>query len=447
MGFLDNLFKQPQEEVRSAETGALLEFLENGNYVNVTEENALQVGGVKNAIELISGTVASLPINLYKEKNGKIDRIEEDKRLFLLNSEPNEFDGAFNYKKNLVRDMLFNGKAYAYIEKAGIDCKALHYIKANQVTKTDIINKDGFIIDKRYNYTINNVSRETNFFNMLEIEYGKGILKENTKILETLIYINDYDNYVFKNAILPSGVLETEGKLTQEGAKNLKAQMERLYSGAKSFFRPIILEQGLKWKTIQQNPNDLMLDKAKDNGIKDIERMFNLPYGILNNNANASVNEQNLVFLQRTITPILVALEEAFNKNLLLESEKKKGYYFRFDVNELMKMTLDKTIAFAGQGLEKGIFTINEARKVMDLDPFAESGDKLILSLGGVFMDENGEISVPNTGQGMEDKTEPSEDAEKGLEVEPMEEATKDTEEPVKDTEDAENDKEEEAKE
>ena len=83
----------------------------------------------------------------------------------------------------------------------------------------------------------------------------------------------------------------------------------------------------------------------------------------------------------------------------------------------------------------------------MDLDPFAESGDKLILSLGGVFMDENGEISVPNTGQGMEDKTEPSEDAEKGSEVEPMEEAIKDTEEPVKDTEDAENDKEEEAKE
>ena len=419
MGIFSKKIEPQIEEVRNAETGTLLEYIEGMGSISVNEVNVMQIGGIKNAVELISGTVGVLPVSLYREKNGKIDKVEEDERLFLLNNEPNSFEKASNFKRDLVKDMLLYGKSYSFIDKKGLKVDSLHYIKSNQVTKTDVINKNGIIIDKRYNFTMNNISLEKNFYNIMEICFGNGVLHENNKILETLIYINDYDNYVFKNAVLPSGVLETEGRLTQEGAKNLKEQMEKLYSGARNFFRPMILEQGIKWKTIQQNPNDLMLDSAKDNAIKDIERIFNLPYGILNNSANASVNEQNLLYLQRTITPIIVALEDTFNQSLLLESEKKEGYYFRFDVSELLKMTLDKTIEYTVNGLTNGVYTINEARKIMDLDPI-EGADKLILSLGGVFMDNKGKLEVPNTGEGIEEKEPIEEVSEKVVPEEPI---------------------------
>lgn len=395
------IFRKKVEEVRSADTGSLLQFVNNENYVILNEENVLELPGIKNAIDLISGTIGSLPISLYKEKNGRIDKIENDERLFLLNNEPGAFIQANRFKKDLVKDMLLYGNGYALIDKKGIKAKGIYNIKASQMTITDLINDNGIITDKRYNFVLNNRSLEKNFFNILEVNYGKGILKENREVLSTLIYISAYDNYVFKNAILPSGVLETDGRLTQDGAANLKAQLENMYAGVKNWQKPMILEQGLKWKTISQKPQDLMLDKAKDNAIKEIEKLFNLPFGFLNNVNNANVESQNLLFLQRTVTPIIVALEEAFNQSLLLESEKKQNYYFRFDISELMKMTLDKMMNFAATGLEKGVFTINEARKIMDLDPI-DNADKLLLSLGGVLMDKDGNLEIPNTGQGID---------------------------------------------
>lgn len=401
--------KKKVEEVRMTDTSKLVAFINNENYVNLNEENVLQISSIRNAIEVISGTVASLPINLYKEKNGNIKKIEKDDRLFLLNNEPSNFVQANAFKKDIIKDMLLCGKGYALLDKKGIKLDGLYNIKNSQMTVTDLVNNKGMITDKRYNFVLNNISCERNFFNILEVNYGKGILKENTEILATLMYISAYDNYIFKNAIMPSGVLETEGKLTEDVARGLKSQLENMYSGIKNFRKPMVLEQGLKWKSLNQNPNDLMLDKAKDNGTKEVERLFNLPYGFLNNSNNANVESQNLLFLQRTITPIIIALEEALNQSLLLESEKKQGFYFRFDVSELLKMTNDKLINFATLGLEKGIFTINEARKMMDLDPI-ENCDKLSLSLGNVLMDMDGNTEVFNMDGGNTPSEEPQDD-------------------------------------
>ena len=366
MSFLDNIFNKNQKEIRSAETGSLLEYLEGNTQVSVNEDNVLQVSAIKNAVDLIAGTISTFEVNLY-DKNGK--KIE-DNRTFLLNNEPNDFESASKYKKDIVKDMLLNGKSYTFIDKKGLSIEGLYYIKSSQVTRTDVIGKNGLIMDKRYNFTLNNVSLEKNSFNMLEVDYGKGILKENSNLLQTLIYINDFDNYLFKNAILPSGMLETDGRLTQETAKNLREQLERLYSGAKQFFRPMILEQGLKWKPINQKPNDLMLDKAKIEAVKEVERIFNLPYGIFNNTTNQSVVDQNTIFLNRTLSPILVALEDGLNKSLLLESEKKKGYYFRFDVSELLRLAPDKMLEYV-VGLEKNCYVDHKTACILlDQEPY-----------------------------------------------------------------------------
>lgn len=387
MGFFNNIFNKQEIRQTETDTSSILELVNPTNSVNLNEKTVLEVAGVKNALDVICGTIASLPVYLYQEKNGEIKKIENDNRDFLLNSEPSTFVQANKFKKDLIKDMLLNGKAYAMLDKKGLNIQGLYNVKNSQMTVTDIINNNGIITDKRYNFVLNTRSIEKNSYNVMEINYGEGILKENKEVLSTLLYISAYDNYIFKNAVLPSGVLETDGRLTEQGAKNIKGQIEKMYSGIRNYQKPLILEQGLKWKTTNQRPQDLMLDKAKDHATKDIEKLFNLPYGFLNNISNASIEGQNLLFLQRTITPVIVALEEGINRALLLESEKKNGYYFRFDVSEIMKMTNDKLIQYASQGITSGIMKINEARKILDLEP-VDDGDKLGGSAGEVAPEE-----------------------------------------------------------
>lgn len=382
--------KPTVEEVRMAnfnDISKITEFVTNGTVgVTLTEENVMQIPSVKNAVDMISNTVSSLPIYLYEEKDGKIKKVNNDERLFILNNEPNAFSTSSKLKKDLTRDILLYGKGYSYIDRKGvIKTNGLHFVNARHMQVTDLVNKKGLIVDKEYNFVLNNVSKKENFINVLEVNYGKGAIHEGRILLETLIHQNKYNDYVFKNAILPNGVLETEGRLTKEGAQGLKAQLERMYSGVNNFFRPLVLEQGLKWKTISQKPNDLMLDKAQAQANSDVEKLFNLPSGMLmmKNNIATNVSQENLLYLQRTVTPILVAIEEALNKSLLLESEKRKGYFFRFDTSELMKCTLAEMIelgvkANGGQA----IMTTNEVRFMLDKEDI-EDGDKIHLNLGG----------------------------------------------------------------
>lgn len=410
------LFKRPVEETRANfnEISKITEFITNSSTgVSITEENVMQIPSVKNAIDMITGTVGSLPINLYEEVNGKIKKLNEDERLFILNNEPNSFETANKLKKDLAKDLLLYGKGYSYLEKKGVKTKGLHFVKANHVQFTDVVNKQGLIIDKKYNFVLNNTSKQESYINVLEVNYGKGALNEGKTLLETLIHQNQYNDYIFKNAILPNGVLETEGRLTKEGAQGLKAQLERMYSGVNNFFRPMVLEQGLKWKTISQKPNDLMLDKAFAQSNSDVEKLFNLPSGMLmmkTSTVGSKPTEDNLLYLQRTITPILIAIEESLNKSLLLESEKKKGYFFRFDTSELFKSTLSEMIELATKGVQGGIFTVNEARFILDKED-VEGGDEIHLNLGGT-----GE----NLGEESQDKKE-SKEAQGVDNIEPTE--------------------------
>lgn len=192
----------------------------------------------------------------------------------------------------------------------------------------------------------------------------------------------DYEKYIFENAMFPMGILETDGRLTKETATSLKAQLERLYGGVRNFFRPMVLEQGLKWKQISQRPSDLMMDKFKESQIEDVERVFNLPTGYLKRSSTGiNVAEENAQYL-RAITPILVSIESGLNRCLLLEDEKKNGYFFRFDTSELMKTTFKELVEIGVTAINGGMMTVNESRYLIDLPP-VENGDEIKLNLGG----------------------------------------------------------------
>ncbi|EEL90737.1 hypothetical protein bcere0030_53180 [Bacillus cereus AH1273] len=110
-------------------------------------------------------------------------------------------------------------------------------------------------------------------------------------------------------------------------------------------------------------------------------------------------------FLKHTIAPILVALEQAFDRQLLTTREKKvKGYYFRFDVSELLRATEKERTEAIALGLEKGLLTINEAREKLDLPNIKK--DVFMWGLNHVLYNpKTNEMNVPNMDGGTENNT------------------------------------------
>lgn len=375
----------------------------------VTEDQAMKIPSVVACIELITGSIAQLPIYLYKENDkGEVERVVGDRRVFLLNSEPNDLLNGYNFKKRLTKDYLFYGVSYTKVDTARNTVIQLYPIDMRyvQVTKYLI---DGYKYEADIvltTYGADGVGKKRIFkpHELLMIlkdsddgVSSRGVLEAGSDILTLAMNESEYTSNILKNGALPIGVIQTINRLSENAIKKLRAGWESLYSGSKNSGKTVILEEGLEYKPISLKPNDMQLIDGRKITIAEIARLFNVPESMLNSDANkyASNEQNNLHFLQYTLAPIITAIEVSLDKSLLLESEKAEGYYFRFDTTEILRTTERDRIESAIQGLKGGAFSINETRAKFDKHKLED--DYFMWSLGNVlFNPETKEMFVPN---------------------------------------------------
>ena len=108
MGFFDffrTRDKPEQPPVTPPVSDVLLQALLNDE--PITHEHAMTIPAVSGAVDFISGTIASMPIKLYKYKDGKVEPQEKDSRVKLLNGDTGDTLDAYQMKKAMVEDYLF----------------------------------------------------------------------------------------------------------------------------------------------------------------------------------------------------------------------------------------------------------------------------------------------------------------------------------------------------
>lgn len=139
---------------------------------------------------------------------------------------------------------------------------------------------------------------------------------------------------------------------------------------------------------------------SKKHNTAEVEKLLNLPSGFLQDNQKRNA-EDNLVYLQRTLMPIITALEESFNKALLLEQEKEDNFFFRLDVSEILRATQKEMVDMLSTGIKSGLYTLNEARAIIDKPKFGNS-DFLLFNLGHVVYKKDGTMVIPNMAQALD---------------------------------------------
>ena len=387
---LRNLFNKPNQYKSSAliSSNQSVRYIGNKEYLETLYKIPQFVAGLS-----LYTQIATLPIYLYKQdKKGNITKLENDYRVSLLNETPNIDNTGYSFKKDIISDLIIYGKAYSLIEKRGIDINGLHYIKSNTVTKRVIYDKStGITKDLVYDYTLNSVKNTTDYTNMIDINFGKGVINYSDIIS---MLLDELDNYqkLKEQSVSPSGVLTTEGRLNNEQINNLRSSFESLYSGSNAK-KTLILENGIEYKQLNgSSDNDIKLDN--DNLATMVEYIMELPPGAL---SDSSEEMKSLVYDR--LKKLMVSIEESLNRILLLETEKDRGYFFAFDDSESnIKPKEDNLIENVSSLLSNGIISLNEARYRLNL-PSVENDYKLH-SLGNVMeFTDNEKLYIPNTNE------------------------------------------------
>ena len=359
----------------------LLQALLNGEAI--TREHALTIPSVAGAVDFISNMIASMPVKLYKYKQGKVETVEGDPRVAMLNGDTKDTLDAFQMKKAMVEDYLLDKGGYCYIRKSRNEVTGLFYVKpiyVNPIPNYKPIFKDYYIIVEGGTY------KPYEFIKLLrntkDGAIGVGLTQEVGKTLETAYNTLLYQLNMVKSGGNKKGFLKSQRKLGQDEINILKNAWNNLYANNKE--NVVVLNNGLEFQEASNNAVEMQMNDSKKTLNDEINNLFHI-----------FPNDFYETFKQ-AIYPITKAFETALNRDLLLEKEKK-NYYFEFDVKEIIKANVKERMEALKLAKEIGLKTINEMRREENLN-YIEGLDVINVGLGAVLYDTDKNVYyTPNT--------------------------------------------------
>lgn len=380
MGFFDS-FKKRDTEITPQVDDVLLSAILRGEPIR--REDALTLPAVSGAVDFIAGTIASMPVKLYKYKKGKIEEADGDPRVKMLNTDTGDTLDGYQMKKAMVEDYLLGKGGYCYIERDGNDVVALRYIPDDFIT----IHRDPNPLDRFFIifcYDREFMSHE--FIKLLrntkDGASGVGLCVEVSKALETAFNMLKYQLMLVKGGGNKKGFIKSQRKLGQEEIDLLKTAWARLYANDQS--NVVVLNNGLEFQEASNTSVEMQLNESKKTLQDEINAIFH-------------IHGDFYETFKTAIYPIVKAFETALNRDLLLEKEKDK-YFFEFDVKEIIRANIKERYEAYKIAKEIGLKTLNELRQDENLNEI-EGLDVVDFGLGSVLYDVNtGQYYTPNTG-------------------------------------------------
>ena len=394
MGLFDFLIKRDETQEREAENtntnqtettpavnDLLLQALMNDD--PITREKALTIPSVSGAVDFISNTIASMPVKLFKVKQGKVEEVEGDTRIKLLNGDTGDTLDAFQMKKAMVEDYLLGKGGYAYIRRDRNNVTGLFYVKDIFITAYPNFNpifKDFYIIVEGATY------QPYEFLKILRSTkdgaIGRGLTWEVATALQTAYQTLTYQLGLVKTGGNKKGFIKSQNRLSQEAINSLKTAWANLYQNNTE--NVVVLNQGLEFQESSSSSVDMQLNQNKKTLTDEINDIFHI-----------HKTDFDLTF-KEAIYPITKAFETALNRELLLEKEKK-NYFFEFDIKEIIKANVKERYEAYKIAKETGWISMNEIRRMENMN-YIEGYDIANVGLGAVLFDFNtGEYYTPNT--------------------------------------------------
>lgn len=366
----------------------------------IDREKAMSLPAVSGAVDLIASMVASMPVKLYKYRDGKVEERDRDNRVKLLNGDTGDTLNAFEFKKAMVMDYLMGRGGYAYIQRNKNDVTGLFYVEEIYIA----ILKNYKPIYKDFQILVEGQSYQPFDFikllrNTKDGSEGIGLTVEVSKALEAAYSTLIYQLGLVKSGGNKKGFLKAQRKLGQPEIDLLKTAWRNLYNNSEE--NVVVLNNGLEFQEASNNSVEMQLNENKKTLTDEINGIFH-------------IHPENFwLTFKEAIYPIVKAFETALNRDLLLENEKGK-FFFEFDVKEIVKADITERFNAYKTAKETGFMTLNEIRRAENMNDI-EGLNVVNVGLGAVLYDADNHVYyTPNT----DSITSPNDGVQTGAESE-----------------------------
>ncbi|MGC6864780.1 phage portal protein [Pseudomonas aeruginosa] len=347
---------------------------------NVTVDKALQLSTVWACVRLLSESVSTLPLKLYRRlPDGSREQAKDHPLFRLLCRTPNAEMTPQRFMLMVVASICLRGNAF--VEKKIIGTRVVALVpllpQYMRVKRED----SGRL---KYTYTENGVERVIPEKNLMHIR-GFGLdgvcgmlpVTMGREIFGSAMSAEEAAAKVFAQGMQASGILSGDTTLTPKQREDLRASLTA-FMGSQNAGKIMVAEAGLKYQGITMNPEAAQMLESRSFNVEEMCRWFRVPpfmVGHMDKQSSwaSSVEAQNLHFLTNSLRPLLVNIEQEITRCLIGEADADE-FFAEFAVEGLLRADSTARAAWYNTALQNGWMSRNEVRRLENLPPI-EGGD------------------------------------------------------------------------
>lgn len=359
----------------------------------VTPDSAMRAVAVFACVRLLSETIGTIPLHLYRRRPDGGKELAKDHPLYsVLHDLPNPLMTAVELREALQASLVLRGNAYCRIIRDGAgritELIPLHpdrvRVEASKTGRSLV-----YVVDGHDRFLSGDIWHIRGF--TLDGVMGVSPVTYARETIGLALTAEQHGAAFMGNGARPGGVLVHPDKLDDEARLNLKASWQAAHGGG-NVGTVAVLEEGLKFEAITVSAEDMQYIETRKFQRSEIAALFRVPphmVGDLERATFSNIEQQGLEFKTYSIRPWAVRWEASIVRDLLLPSERAE-FYPLFNLEGLHRGDMKSRFEAYKVGITNGILSSNECRELEDRNP-RPGGDTFLQPLNMAESKDSGE--------------------------------------------------------
>ncbi|MDP3228389.1 MAG: phage portal protein [Acidovorax sp.] len=346
------------------------QWLGGGNWSgqSVTTRSTLQLSAAWACVRLISETLSTLPINLYRSAPDGSKAPATNHQLYhLLHSQPNAYMSAVDFWQAYLASLLLKGNAYAQKRYSGKVITSIDFLHPDGINRRVL--KSG-AIEWRYTDPASGTVRvipeqemwHTSAFS-LDGQVGLSPIQMGANVMGGAIAADKASAHTFTGGMKSSGLVTTGASVLKPDQREDIRQHVKKVSDLGGV---MVLEMGMGFQQLSMNPQDAELLSTRGFNVEEVCRWFRVPPFMVGHSEKSTswgtgIEQQMIGFITFVLRPWCVRIEQSIRRNLLTPVERLT-YSAEWVLEGLLRGDSAARAAFYSQMTQNGVMTRDDAR-------------------------------------------------------------------------------------
>lgn len=373
---------------------------------SVDDNSSLTWSAIWAARNKLASALAQLPCKMkHRIEDGSSPDATENPLYWVLRHEPNPETNNFIFWEMMFDRWINFGNAYAEIVRAGNQIVELWPIHPTRCRPAR--NANGLY----YEVTLNSGQIEPfdkseilNIVGHLSTDgiTGRGVIDFARECIGAALANQDYQSAYFSNGAVPRGVVTHPNKMPPEARNQFREEWNKIHRGGGNYGKLAILWEGMKYEAISDNAQESDAINKMRFSTEEVARWYDLPPHVirdLTRSTNNNIESEQRSLLIDSYGPRITRVEASLHQQLLTKQQQRSNYYFKFNVDALLRGDPEKRVDVQNKRLLHGHITLNDIMRQEDMALLKpEIGDMRFFPLNHTTVDKAIEQPVPGAG-------------------------------------------------